>query len=78
MTTPPRLNRPTPRAGSSTSSNNWWHIGSLDGTSTILVRTSDGFCWAALANGNGIDLDSMVWEMVTAVGVGNWPAGEPL
>ena len=58
--------------------NNWWHIGSLDGTSTILVRTSGGFCWAALANGNGIDLDSMVWQMVDAVGEGNWPAGEPL
>lgn len=55
---------------------NWWHIGSLDGTSTVLVRTSDGFCWAALANGNGIDLHPVIWEMVNAVG-GNWPAGDP-
>ena len=57
---------------------NWWHVGSLDGTSTILVRTSGGYCWAALANGSGIDLDPVVWEMVTAVGDFNWPPGEPL
>lgn len=29
---------------------NVWHAGSLDGTSTILVRRHDGFCWAALFN----------------------------
>jgi N-acyl-D-amino-acid deacylase len=29
---------------------NVWHTGSLDGTSTILVRRHDGFCWAALFN----------------------------
>jgi hypothetical protein len=32
--------------------------------------------WAALANGNGIDLDAMVWDMVEAVD--EWPEGEPL
>ena len=29
---------------------NVWHTGSLDGTSTILVRRHDGFCWAVLFN----------------------------
>ncbi len=29
---------------------NVWHTGSLDGTSTLLVRRYDGFCWAALFN----------------------------
>jgi CubicO group peptidase (beta-lactamase class C family) len=29
---------------------NTWHTGSLDGTSTILVRRSDGLCWAVLFN----------------------------
>jgi CubicO group peptidase (beta-lactamase class C family) len=52
------------------SARNWWHNGSLPGSTTIMVRTSSGFCWAALTNtrsysGNiGGDLDQMVWEMV--------------
>ena len=29
---------------------NWWHNGSLPGTTTIMVRTSRGMCWAALTN----------------------------
>jgi CubicO group peptidase (beta-lactamase class C family) len=50
---------------------NWWHNGSLPGTSSILVRTASGLCWAALANTRNAhmddDLDSMVWEMVRKV-----------
>jgi CubicO group peptidase (beta-lactamase class C family) len=30
--------------------NTWSHTGDLPGTSSIMVRTADGFCWAALAN----------------------------
>lgn len=29
---------------------NVWHTGSLDGTSTLLVRRHDGLCWAVLFN----------------------------
>jgi len=29
---------------------NTWHNGSLDGTSTLLVRRADGLCWAVLFN----------------------------
>src|ERR1035441_4270086 len=29
---------------------NWWHMGSLPGTITVMVRTSGQFCWAALTN----------------------------
>lgn len=29
---------------------NYWHTGSLDGTSTILVLRHDGLCWAVLFN----------------------------
>lgn len=51
--------------------NNWWHMGSLPGTTSIMVRTSSGLCWAALANTRapGIDLalDNMVWEMARTV-----------
>lgn len=52
---------------------NWWHNGGLPGTTTIMVRTSSGFCWAALTNtrailGNmGDDLDQMVWDIVHKV-----------
>jgi CubicO group peptidase (beta-lactamase class C family) len=53
---------------------NWWHNGSLPGSTTIMVRTSTGLCWAALTNtrtepSNEIDtaLDNMVWDMVREV-----------
>jgi CubicO group peptidase (beta-lactamase class C family) len=53
---------------------NWWHNGSLPGSTTIMVRTSTGMCWAALTNtrtqpSNEIDdaLDQMVWDMVRQV-----------
>jgi CubicO group peptidase (beta-lactamase class C family) len=48
-----------------------WHNGSLPGTSSIAVRTSDGMSWAALTNvrRDGIDLalDQMMWQMTKAV-----------
>jgi CubicO group peptidase (beta-lactamase class C family) len=53
---------------------NWWHSGSLPGSTTIMVRTSTGMCWAALTNtrtqpSNEIDtaLDQMMWDMVRTV-----------
>jgi CubicO group peptidase (beta-lactamase class C family) len=53
---------------------NWWHNGSLPGSTTIMVRTPTGMCWAALANtrtqpSNEIDtaLDQMMWNMVRTV-----------
>jgi CubicO group peptidase (beta-lactamase class C family) len=53
---------------------NWWHNGSLPGTTTIMVRTATGLCWAALTNtrtepSDEIDssLDKMVWDMVREV-----------
>jgi CubicO group peptidase (beta-lactamase class C family) len=56
---------------------NWWHNGSLPGSTTLMVRTSGGFCWAALTNtrqlGSGIDLalDKLIWNMVGKVT--SWP-----
>jgi CubicO group peptidase (beta-lactamase class C family) len=29
---------------------NWWHSGSLPGTTSLMVRTPTGMCWAALCN----------------------------
>ncbi len=53
---------------------NWWHNGSLPGSTTIMVRTSTGMCWAALTNtrtqpSNEIDasLDQTLWNMVRSV-----------
>lgn len=56
---------------------NWWHDGSLPGTSTIAVRTSTGFCWAGFTNtsrnglhdnpGIGTALDTLMWSMVRSV-----------
>jgi CubicO group peptidase (beta-lactamase class C family) len=53
---------------------NWWHNGSLPGTTTIMVRTATGLCWAALTNtrtqpSNQMDvaLDNMMWDMVRQV-----------
>jgi N-acyl-D-amino-acid deacylase len=53
---------------------NWWHAGSLPGTSTLLVRTHHGFAWAALFNSrpegpNALarDLDAGLWQALRAV-----------
>jgi len=46
---------------------NWWHGGSLPGTSTIMVHTAKGLCWAGLLNGRkegiGLALDKLIWQM---------------
>ena len=50
---------------------NWWHAGSLPGTTALIVRTASGMCWAALANmrSPGMDqaMDEMMWRMARAV-----------
>lgn len=50
---------------------NWWHIGSLPGTTAIVVRTASGLCWAALANarspGSDRAIDVMMWNLAKAV-----------
>jgi len=53
---------------------NWWHNGSLPGTTTTMVRTATGMCWAALTNtrtqpSSEIDtaIGEMMWNMVRTV-----------
>jgi hypothetical protein len=52
---------------------NWWHTGSLPGTTTLAVRTHTGYCWAAFTNtrrpDSAIDgdLDKLIWTMVGQV-----------
>ena len=59
---------------------NWWHMGSLPGTTTVMVRTSHQFCWAALTNTRNpkssidADLDHLTWDMIGKVNT--WPEGD--
>lgn len=50
---------------------NYWHSGSLPGTTTIMVRTASGLCWAGFANARKDDsclgIDKMMWQMAAAV-----------
>lgn len=54
--------------------NNWWHQGSFNGGSSILVRTNDGHCWAILVNsrshekGYSSALDRFGWNVKNAAG----------
>jgi N-acyl-D-amino-acid deacylase len=58
---------------------NTWHTGSLDGTSTILVRRVDGLCWAVLFNtrnnAKGETLSGLIDPLVhkAADKVKRWP-----
>jgi CubicO group peptidase (beta-lactamase class C family) len=64
---------------------NWWHLGHLPGSSSLLVRTADrygpsggdAFTWAAVTNSTNaqprldLDLDALMWQVVTSVKA--WP-----
>ncbi len=73
MTAPSPVNRGYARGWAVNARNTWWHNGSLPGTSSIMVRTQRGFCWAALANSRRPHpdsvgaLDQMMWAMIGAV-----------
>lgn len=49
------------------SANNWWHIGSLPGTETEIIRASSGWTWVILLNTRSTsasyagDLDQLFW-----------------
>ncbi|MBI3865558.1 MAG: beta-lactamase family protein [Planctomycetia bacterium] len=63
---------------------NWWHTGSLDGTSTILVRRYDGLTWAVLFNTRNSAPDKAPARLidplmhVAAGKIQAWPEGEAL
>ena len=72
MTTPSVVN-PHYARGWFVSEPNRWHSGSMPGTSSIMVHTPSGLCWAALANSRDsysrsvVALDEAVWNMVRKV-----------
>lgn len=50
-------------------SGNWWHTGSLPGTSAVLYRTSSGLVWAALFNTRpNTSRDEFLAELIGAMG----------
>jgi CubicO group peptidase (beta-lactamase class C family) len=71
MTTPSAANPSYACGWCDNEAPNWWHDGTLPGTTSIMVRTSSGLCWAACANTrtSGINpaIDRMMWEMAKAV-----------
>jgi CubicO group peptidase (beta-lactamase class C family) len=77
MTTPPAASPGYAKGWAVNKYNNWWHMGSLPGTITVMVRTSGQFCWAALTNTRnanssmGADLDHLIWDMVGKIK--QWP-----
>ncbi len=57
---------------------NWWHGGSMPGTTALLVRTYHGMTWAALFNSRpsnpdafNTELDNTMWQAFN--GVTAWP-----
>ena len=73
MTTASTANPGYAKGWSVNKSGNWWHSGSLPGTTTVAVRTHSGFCWAAFTNTSRAnsqiddDLDQLNWDMVGKV-----------
>ncbi len=58
--------------------NNWWHMGSLPGTATMIVRANNGFNWVILTNTRAVsnsyltDLDGLLWPAVNNAST-PWP-----
>jgi CubicO group peptidase (beta-lactamase class C family) len=73
MTTPSPANASYAKGWAVNKADNWWHTGSLPGTSSVEVRTHSGFCWATFINtrrSNSTldgDLDKLNWRMVQEV-----------
>lgn len=73
MTTPSAVNSSYAR-GWAIRNPNWFHTGSLPGTTTVMVRAGRGLCWAILTNSRGTRansyggaIDEMAWQVVGQV-----------
>lgn len=58
---------------------NWWHDGSLPGTSSLLVRTHEGMVWSVLFNSRPeqwatfmSELDTLMWQGLAEID--DWPS----
>lgn len=76
MVTPSATNANYANGWQVNSNNHWWHTGSLDGTASVMVRTSNGYTWAVILN-KRIDgaqnaafwngLDGLPWNCISNI-----------
>ncbi|MBL0128862.1 MAG: beta-lactamase family protein [Flavobacteriales bacterium] len=80
MTTPSAQNVNYACGWQVNSFNNWWHTGSIQGTSTEIVRSGSGYTWAILLNKTLTNaqssafwsaLDNLGWNCISATT--SWP-----
>lgn len=73
MTTPSKHNKNYALGWNVNQYNNWWHLGSLPGTASIMVRTEHGYSWAVLLNKRSNDntfmteLDKLTWNIIAGI-----------
>ena len=73
MTTASKQNQHYALGWNVNQNNNWWHLGSLPGTASIMVRTEHGYSWAILLNQRSEaeqflnDLDGLGWKLINGV-----------
>ncbi|WP_234571487.1 serine hydrolase domain-containing protein [Rhodohalobacter sp. 614A] len=78
MTTGSQANSSYAAGWSVNSANNWWHSGSLPGTASLIVRSSQGYNWVILCNTRAWentffnDLDLLIWKAVNDPNT-EWP-----
>jgi CubicO group peptidase (beta-lactamase class C family) len=71
MTTPSTVNANYACGWAVNSANNWWHLGSLPGTETEIIRGSNGWNWVMLANTRSLsanfesDMDQALWTALS-------------
>jgi CubicO group peptidase (beta-lactamase class C family) len=80
MTAPSSTNTNYAFGWSVNSANNWWHTGALDGTASMIVRSSNGYTWALLLNKRLTNaqanafwgaVDALGWNCIA--GTTSWP-----
>jgi CubicO group peptidase (beta-lactamase class C family) len=73
MTTPSAVYANYAKGWGVNKADNWWHTGSVPGTSSIGVRTHSGFCWVTFINTRRSkspldgDFEKLSWSMVKEV-----------
>ena len=73
MTTPSKHNPNYALGWNVNQYNNWWHLGLLPGTASIMVRTEQGYSWAVLLNKRsedssfGAELDKLSWNLIAGI-----------
>ncbi|MCL2710355.1 MAG: beta-lactamase family protein [Planctomycetaceae bacterium] len=83
MTTPSAQSNGYALGWSVNQSNNWWHMGGMPGTTSMMARSSEGFNWVILVNFRPSsapefsgDMDRLFWT--TKATIQEWGAGMEL